>query len=294
MKGLRRKIGFRILAVVLSVCMLFTVQPNLWDGVMVQAAETVENTMTIAAADSGHGNHSGWIEVTSSTSTLAGGKNYYLAGDVDVYNEITVTSGEVTLCLNGQMLTRRSSDAKNWVITVASDATLNVYDCADGGIGTIKASKGGGISTAGTLNVYGGTICGNEGISGQALNADLICLTYGAGIYAQNGSVVNLNGGTVQRENSSGIYVASGGNLTVDGATVLSRFTRPPKLFVSAIVIDGGAEAEVKSGTVSRDSDTYNNCTIVVSPGGSLTVSGGVVSESGSRSSAILLSKESY
>ena len=39
----KRKIGRKILAFVLSVCMLLTVQPNLWDGVMVQAAEKVEN-----------------------------------------------------------------------------------------------------------------------------------------------------------------------------------------------------------------------------------------------------------
>lgn len=42
MRG-KRKIGRKILAFVLSVCMLFTVQPNLWDGVMVQAAGTVKN-----------------------------------------------------------------------------------------------------------------------------------------------------------------------------------------------------------------------------------------------------------
>ena len=34
----KREIGHRFLAVVLSVCMLFATQPNLWDGVMVQAA----------------------------------------------------------------------------------------------------------------------------------------------------------------------------------------------------------------------------------------------------------------
>lgn len=39
----KRKIGRRFLAVALSVCMLFATQPDLWDGVMVQAAEKVEN-----------------------------------------------------------------------------------------------------------------------------------------------------------------------------------------------------------------------------------------------------------
>ena len=40
----KRKIGRRFLAVVLSVCMLLTVQPNLWDGVMVQAEEVASGT----------------------------------------------------------------------------------------------------------------------------------------------------------------------------------------------------------------------------------------------------------
>lgn len=41
----KRNIGRKILAVALSVCMLLTVQPNLWDGVMVQAAEVVNGTL---------------------------------------------------------------------------------------------------------------------------------------------------------------------------------------------------------------------------------------------------------
>lgn len=48
----------------LSVCMLFTAQLNLWDGVMVQAAEKVENDTDsgiMTADDSGqHTNHTGW------------------------------------------------------------------------------------------------------------------------------------------------------------------------------------------------------------------------------------------
>lgn len=120
--------------------------------ITVTVQEIVRRAMSraaMAAADGNHGNHSGWIALTSSTSTLTGGKNYYLAGDVEVRNEITVTSGTVTLCLNNHTLTRRSSNEKYWVITVADGATLNVYDCADERKGTITVnSKGGGISTA--------------------------------------------------------------------------------------------------------------------------------------------------
>lgn len=39
----KEKIRCKILAVALSVCMLLTAQPGLWDGVIVQAAEVVKS-----------------------------------------------------------------------------------------------------------------------------------------------------------------------------------------------------------------------------------------------------------
>lgn len=250
-----------------------------------------ENITVMASAAGEHGTHSGWTQLTGSTKTLTGGKSYYLAGDVELSNPLTVTGGTVTLCLNRHKLTCRLSDQKAWIITVESGAELNLYDCADGGM--IEATvKGGGISTSGRLNVYGGVISGKCTTS-DSQNADnLISLTYSAGVCAQAGSEVNLYGGTVQGTESSGVYVASGGKLTVDGAAVTSQVTRA-KVTTAGLYIEGGAEAEVRSGALSLASDTYNSAVIVVSPGGGLTVSGGVVSHSGS-SGGISIEKAYY
>ena len=243
------------------------------------------------AADGAHGEHAGWTKLTVSTTTLTAGGNYYLDEDITVSNELKVTGGTVTLCLNGHTLSRRSSDAKSWIITVESGATLNVYDCAGGGM-MEATSKGGGISTAGTLNVYGGIINGKDS---AWWNKDQVTLTYGAGICAQAGSEVNLFGGTVKGTMSSGVYVVSGGKLTVDGAEVISQFESHPDGYAASIYIEGGAETWIKSGFVSWSSETYNSCTIFVSPGGSLNVSGGTVSqERDDVAGAIAVTKHSY
>lgn len=245
----------------------------------------------MAAADGAHGEHAGWTKLTGSTTTLTAGGNYYLDEDITVSNELKVTGGTVTLCLNGHTLSRRSSDAKSWIIAVESGATLNVYDCAGGGM-MEATSKGGGISTAGTLNVYGGIINGKDS---AWWNKDQVTLTYGAGICAQAGSEVNLFGGTVKGTMSSGVYVVSGGKLTVDGAEVISQFESHPDGYAASIYIEGGAETWIKSGFVSWSSETYNSCTIFVSPGGSLNVSGGTVSqERDDVAGAIAVTKHSY
>ncbi len=255
----------------------------------VEIAELLgENTLTMAAEGGDHGDHSGWTQLTSSTSydpiTLTAGKNYYLDGNVEIRSVLQVTSGEVTLCLNGHTLTRNRSygEMDGWSITVAGNATLNVYDCGtEGMMSTSGATNAtcGGIKTAGTLNVYGGTISGiaNKGVQDKN---ELITLTYGAGIHAQTGSVVNLYGGTVQGIEASGVYVADGANLTVDGAKVTSQITQMKSGFAGSIFIEGGGTAEVKSGEVSMELGAGNSGTIWVNPGGSLTVSDGVVSGS--------------
>lgn len=256
----------------------------------VEIANAAQESTQVMAAAGEHTNHTGWTKLTSNMTTLTAGGNYYLDTDVEVSSELKVTGGTVTLCLNGHTLTRRSADAKNWIITVGSGATLNVYDCAGGGM-MEATSKGGGISTAGTLNVYGGVISGMHSYQSKT---DLTTLTYGAGICAQAGSEVNLFGGTVKGTMSSGVYVVSGGKLTVDGAQVASQFESQPEVYAASIYIEGGAEASIKSGTVSWSSDTYNSSTIFVSPGGSLSVSGGTVSEEENQIGGIALGKHSY
>lgn len=124
----KRKTGRRFLAVVLSICMLFTAQPDLWDG-MVQAAEKVESgtdSEIMTADNSGqHADHADWDPLADDTS-LTDGK-YYLSGNKTM-GTITVT-GEVTLCLNGHTLTHLGDTGS--AVVVESGGKLTLCDCQE-------------------------------------------------------------------------------------------------------------------------------------------------------------------
>lgn len=106
--------------------------------------------------------------------------NCYLSHDEKVNNTtgIIVSGSAVTvnICLNGHTL---DLGGKN--IQILHGATVNIYDCAGGGGkitggkgATYKDSKkGGAIYVRGsTLNIYGGTIEGNEAVWGGAIFID--------------------------------------------------------------------------------------------------------------------------
>ncbi len=112
---------------------------------------------------------------------------YFLGGDITLSSaNITINSGYVVLCLNGNILTGTSSGS---VITISSGANFTLCDCNTttehgyyvsssiykfdndseptgtiyGGVitGGNSSSSGGGVYVRGTFNMYGGTIAGN-------------------------------------------------------------------------------------------------------------------------------------
>lgn len=181
----KRRIGRRFLAVALSVCMLFTVQPDLWDGVMVQAAEKVEKSIDseiMTADDSGqHTDHTGWQPLTDNTP-LTDGK-YYLSDDKTM-GTITV-KGNVTLCLNGQTLTHDDTDGS---VIVVESGTFTLCDCSGDNNG----------------HITGGNSTGENNTSG-----------YGGGIYVCKGARLIMRGGTIRGNTAKyggGISIGAGNN----------------------------------------------------------------------------------
>ena len=79
--------------------------------------------LAMPASAAEHADHSdGWQALTADTTTLNGG-SYYLADNVEASGVITI-SGNVTLCLNGNVL-----NLKGNCIDVYSGATLTLCDC---------------------------------------------------------------------------------------------------------------------------------------------------------------------
>ena len=76
------------------------------------------------AAEGDHADHTGWTEITADSGELSAGK-YYLNSDVTLTTNLTF-SGEVTLCLNGHVLTGNGNGS---VITVNSGSNFTLCDC---------------------------------------------------------------------------------------------------------------------------------------------------------------------
>lgn len=152
----------------------------------VEIAEAlVGNTMVMAAADSGHGSHSGWTKLTSSMTTLAAG-NYYLAGDITCSSALII-SGTVTICLNGHTI---QGNVSSGFIRVHNNSVLNIYDCKGGGkIYCSGINNPIQLSSGGTLNLYGGTV--------EAAQRTAIPVGTGSGD-TSGGCTVNIYGGTVK------------------------------------------------------------------------------------------------
>ncbi|MBO5154454.1 MAG: Ig-like domain-containing protein [Eubacterium sp.] len=139
--------------------------------------------------------------------------NCYLVHDEKVNNTtgIIVSGSAVTvnICLNGHTLDLGGNN-----IRVVNGATLNIYDCAGGGGkitggkgATYKDKRGGAIYVQGsTLNIYGGTIEGNEAVWGGAIFID--------GTELSGISTVNMYGGTIcgntAEKGGGGIEVENG------------------------------------------------------------------------------------
>lgn len=144
--------------------------------------------------------------------------SYYLVHDEKVVQPssgIVISGSAVTvnICLNGHTL-----DLNGTQIYLNAGATLNIYDCSDGG-GKITGgegkvhgdsntkTKGGAIYVEGsTLNIYGGTIEGNSAGWGGAIFIDGSLGVSTVNMYDGTicGNTAESGGGGIEVENGTG------------------------------------------------------------------------------------------
>ena len=174
----------------------------------------------------------------SLTGDESGGTYYYLEGNLNLAKDnITISSGTVTLCLNGKTLKGVNGAS---VITVSSGATFILCDCAGGGqiitSGSGYVADGGGLYVSGTFIMNGGAITGNT------------ARTRGGGVYVGSDGVFIMNDGDITNNASSsggGVYV-DGGTFTMSGGTIKGN-TGGCGVYVY------GGEFTMKNGTISEN-----------------------------------------
>ena len=175
-------------------------------------------------------NHTGWInwgdEESEWTSLPTEVGNYYLTHDVILSTTWTVKGDNqevktTNLCLNGYVIKANATDQNKFsVITIPTNAELNLYDCKPNAEHSDDSLPKGGVITGGNadlgggvysnankgqspdffsyFNMYGGTIYNN------------ISHDKGGGIYLNDGAIFVMNGGSIINNKASnkggGIY----------------------------------------------------------------------------------------
>ena len=218
-----------------------------------------------------------FISVTSEAELILAaqlGGNYYLYTDIEIFNEILVTS-DMTLDLNGKIL-KYVGENKASVIEIAEGATLTLADGADAerngyidpesGLWTEDEYSGEGNAVAVTLR--GGMITGGNASFGGAVYVLGSLKTYG-------GNLVNNTAG-----HGGAVYVATGavaeisnvifaGNLaTLQGGAIRIYETEAILLdcvFVGNRVVASEASTDNQGGAlhIYRSSAIIDNCEFI-------------------------------
>ena len=246
----------------------------------------------------GSDTHSGvtWTPVSSLDQINTKG-NYYLTDNVTL-SKTWQCSKDVNLCLNDKSITANGNF--DCIEVTSSSYTLTLCDCQGGGRITHSSGKTGhGVKTAGTFNMYGGTISGNTAgandhggggvyvggtfnmyggtISGNKTAGSSI----GGGVYVAYGKTFNMTGGQITQNTANGgggVYVVSGGKFNMTGGQITGNTT-----------VSGGSGGGVFSvgtftmegGTIGGAGDKANKADI---GGGVYVGSGSTFKMSGSAS----------
>ena len=210
--------------------------------------------VTASAETVGHGDHFGWMPMAEDAATLSADGSYYLNGDLT--QNLTISSGNVTLCLNGYKLTGAGDGS---VITVEGGATFTLCDC-NGSDGEhayyVDSSDGryvfyeegdtvpegaktgtieGGVITGGVTDLGGGGVCVAAGLTDET--PTIFTMTGGAiaGNTASTGGGVLVNisqsgeaafhmtGGAIAGNTANyggGVYVGYGCSFTMEGGEI--------------------------------------------------------------------------
>ena len=272
----------RLLSVLLLVCMVLTLLPTAalaGDMHEHEALPAATHTPCFCGGSVNADDHANHEDVTYTAYNNASSLKQILKSDSDdvIYayltNNITLDrlylpeGKTLYLCLNGHRIT-----FDEYQVTLNNNTTLYLCDCSTEKTGTISRSAGktscvlvsgenatfnmysgtlrngnrsygGGVNvSAGTMNMYGGTITENTATSD------------GGGIYVGTSGTLNLYGGTITKNTinvneahyGGGVYVESNkwsgvGKISISGSPVITGNTR--------------TYTDVKTGAVTTSTD---------------------------------------
>jgi len=228
------------------------------------------------------GSHSSvsWSKLPAQATTLSSG-NYYLDSDTTYSgNAVFEITGNVSICLNGNTLTKCDTTV---TIQVKSNGNLTISDCVGGGKITDEAYDG---CTGSAIEV-------NDN-AGMTMYGGIVETHNFAGITCNTTGNLRIHGGSVTAP-YNGVYLyevndfeMSGGTLTGDGAGLACDGST-----VNNITISGGVIQGEETGFYYCSTDCSGE---VVISGGSISGDGAdiYISDTASTASAATISLNGY
>ena len=284
----------RILPILLTLALCLTLLPTAaW------ATGDHNHPVCVSAdtcTDPNHETDHGTVAWQNTTTLPTTAGSYYLTEDVTLSSTWTVPEGTVELCLNGHTIKYENSTTQSSVIKVPENATLTVTDCQSnpgkitGGTGTEDdfydtslfqgGHYGGGILVQGTLNLYGGSIEGNQIPTPEGSDDD-----GGGGVFVDGGdsmenkspsAAFNMYGGTIK--NNAADYGGTGvlcrnATFNMYGGTITENAPKDNgQYFSGGICLDDCSSMTMTGGEIYGN--PTNNGQIYVTYGAELTVEG--------------------
>ena len=251
-----------------------TFATKLWmDGETLMKGNDPWTKSTVKRADGGADSSEGYA-LTAGT--------YYLGTDLELSGTAILIAGDVKLCLNGCIIDQAyKTGGLDYVIRVLgkNNAHLTLTDCVGGG--KLTGGKYGGVDVFGgcALDMFGGTITGNEingGVSiGQIGTFNMYDgkitgnrAKYGGGVL--NGGTFNMYGGEISGNTATncggGVYVDSystvfkvSGSAKITGNTVDEKANNvylPSGKTIAISGLTGGANIGVTTEEKPKGSET--------------------------------------
>ena len=218
-------------------CEATTFATKLWmDGGVLKKGNNAWTKDTVKRADRVNDSSEGYVLTAGS---------YYLENDLTLSGAAILIDGDVKLCLNGHTIDRANGNAAlDYVIRVLgkNEAHLTLTDCMGGG--KLTGGKYGGVDifNSCTLDMFGGTITGNEFNGGVDVGQFGEFNMYGGKI---TGNSAEYGGGVY----TYGKFTMSGGSITNNTATKKG----------GGVLVDGGTFTVSGSATVKDNTSGQNS-----------------------------------
>lgn len=232
-----------------------------------------------------------WMAWESNNTLPVISGSYYLVGDITLTEEqVTAKDAVINICLNGHTVTQTTAGKR--VYRVAFGATVSITDCVGGG--TITGGTAGygaclRIQQEATLNLYAGTITGNDSTGDSE----------GGGVYVLGrntidsvpaaGGVFNMYGGVITANNATAgaavrVYGYSGTE-DIGDSVEPGRFNMYGGLIsentgnTGAVYLTTPAEMTISGGKITGNTLSASGGGIYAQSKTKITMTGGSISD---------------